>query len=83
MVAGTAVRVMTGAATPAGADTVVRVEDTDWGTDRVRVLSARDSGKNVRPRGEDLLAGAVVAEPGAGRSARRSWACSRAWGRPP
>jgi molybdopterin molybdotransferase len=58
--AGEATRIMTGAPTPAGADTVVRVEDTDGGTERVEIRAARDSGKNVRPRGEDVVEGRVV-----------------------
>jgi molybdopterin molybdotransferase len=58
--AGEAVRIMTGAPLPPGADTVIRVEDTDGGTDQVAVRSARDAGRNVRPRGEDLTDGAVA-----------------------
>ncbi len=61
---GEAVRIMTGAPLPAGADSVVRVEDTDGGTDRVAVHSARDAGRNVRPRGEDLSRGAVAVARG-------------------
>jgi molybdopterin molybdotransferase len=61
---GEAVRIMTGAPLPAGADSVVRVEDTDGGTDRVAVRSARDAGRNVRPRGEDLSRGAVAVARG-------------------
>jgi molybdopterin molybdotransferase len=57
---GDATRIMTGAPTPRGADTVVRVEDTDGGTEQVEVRAARDAGKNVRPRGEDMLEGRVV-----------------------
>lgn len=49
---------MTGAPIPPGADCVIRVEDTDRGVDRVRILDVRDAGRNVRPRGEDLAAGA-------------------------
>ncbi|MFL5561126.1 MAG: gephyrin-like molybdotransferase Glp [Gemmatimonadaceae bacterium] len=62
--AGEAIRIMTGAPVPAGADSVVRVEDTDGGTATVRVRSARDAGRNVRPRGEDVAAGDVVAAAG-------------------
>ncbi|HEX6630822.1 MAG TPA: gephyrin-like molybdotransferase Glp [Gemmatimonadaceae bacterium] len=55
--AGEAVRIMTGAPMPEGADCVVRVEDTDGGTELVTVRDARDAGRNVRPRGEDLREG--------------------------
>jgi molybdopterin molybdotransferase len=61
---GVAVRIMTGAPVPAGADTVVRVEDTDGGTERVTIRDARDAGRNIRARGEDLREGSVVLAPG-------------------
>lgn len=62
---GTATRIMTGAPLPDGADAVIRVEDTDGGTERVTVQSARDVGRNVRPRGEDVAAGALALDAGA------------------
>jgi molybdopterin molybdotransferase len=60
---GEAMRIMTGAPVPEGADSVVRIEDTDGGEHRVQVHDARDTRaptRNVRPRGEDLRAGAVA-----------------------
>ena len=57
---GQATRIMTGAPLPEGADTVVRVEDTDAGLERVRIVKDRDAGKNRRLRGEDLHEGAVA-----------------------
>ena len=51
---GEAMRIMTGAPVPRGADSVVRVEDTDRGEANVRVFADRDALRNVRPRGEDL-----------------------------
>ncbi len=62
--AGQAIRIMTGAPIPAGADTVVRLEDTDRGTTRVEIRDARDQRRNVRPRGEDLRAGDIVLPAG-------------------
>jgi molybdopterin molybdotransferase len=59
-----AIRIMTGAPIPHGADTVVRVEDTDGGTERVSIRNARDAKKNIRPRGEDFQKGAVVIAAG-------------------
>jgi molybdopterin molybdotransferase len=59
-----AMRIMTGAPLPGGADTVVRVEDTDGGTASVSVRNARDVGKNIRYRGEDIREGARVLEAG-------------------
>ena len=61
---GDAVRIMTGAPLPLGADCVIRIEDTDRGTSSVRIASARDVGRNVRPRGEDVAEGSLVAERG-------------------
>ena len=57
---GIAVRIMTGAPLPDGTDSVVRVEDTDGGVARVEVRDARDSGKNIRRRGEDIHEGREV-----------------------
>jgi len=61
---GTAVRIMTGAPLPAGADTVVRFEDTRRGGDEVEIVKAPLPGANVRPAGEDVRAGQIVLEPG-------------------
>lgn len=61
---GSAIRVMTGAPVPDGADTVIRVEDTDGGETVVDVRDTRDVGRNVRPRGEDLRRGAVAVARG-------------------
>lgn len=62
--AGEATRIMTGAPVPDGVDTVVRVEDTDGGTAVVAIRDGRDTGKNVRPRGEDIAAGHVAIAAG-------------------
>jgi molybdopterin molybdotransferase len=61
---GTASRIMTGAPVPDGADSVIRVEDTDGGESRVEIREARDAGRNVRPRGEDLRIGALAVARG-------------------
>jgi molybdopterin molybdotransferase len=61
---GTAIRIMTGAPVPAGADGVIRVEDTDGGETQVVIRDARDAGRNVRPRGEDLAVGDVAVAAG-------------------
>ena len=59
---GTAVRIMTGAPVPGGADTVVRVEDTDAEADPglVRVRRNRDVGRHVRPGGQDMKPGDAI-----------------------
>ncbi len=61
---GEAVRIMTGAPMPDGADTVVRVEDTADGADAVTVTVATSHGLSVRQAGEDLRAGEVVFRKG-------------------
>jgi molybdopterin molybdotransferase len=61
--AGQAIRIMTGAPMPAGADTVYPQEDVEREGDRVRVRPAA-KGVNVRFRGEDVTAGAIVVEAG-------------------
>lgn len=62
--AGQATRIMTGAPMPAGADSVVRVEDTDGGETEVVIRDDRDTRKNIRPRGEDFTAGQTVLPSG-------------------
>lgn len=61
---GVCTRIMTGAPLPDGADTVVRVEDTDAGLEVVAIRDARDLRKNIRPRGEDFVADDVVVPAG-------------------
>ncbi|HEY4307776.1 MAG TPA: gephyrin-like molybdotransferase Glp, partial [Gemmatimonadaceae bacterium] len=51
-----------GAPIPEGADSVIRVEDTDAGEHTVLIRDARDAHRNVRPRGEDLRVGAVAVD---------------------
>jgi molybdopterin molybdotransferase len=59
-----AVRVMTGAPVPEGADTVVRFECTRVEGDQVLIVEPPSPGENVRYAGEDVRAGQVVLEPG-------------------
>jgi molybdopterin molybdotransferase len=61
---GEAAKIMTGAPTPEGADSVVRVEHTDAGDDVVGIRQASDAGRNIRRRGEDLAEGDVALEAG-------------------
>jgi molybdopterin molybdotransferase len=67
---GTAVRIMTGAPVPIGADAVVPVEWTDGSTGDVAITRAPDLGAHIRLRGEDVAAGEVVLEPGTPINAR-------------
>jgi molybdopterin molybdotransferase len=70
---GTAVRIMTGAPVPDGADAVIPVEDTDHVTFNgepgtpatiVEVARGRSAGEFVREPGSDVAAGAVVLRAG-------------------
>jgi molybdopterin molybdotransferase len=60
MHAGECVRIMTGAPVPAGADTVVMLEDTQRGNDGVQILRSPAPGANIRRRGEHVMRGATV-----------------------
>lgn len=61
---GTAIRIMTGAPLPRGADTVVRVEDTEAHGDRVRIAVAVPTGTAVRDAGGDVASGTIVFRAG-------------------
>jgi molybdopterin molybdotransferase len=62
---GLAMRIMTGAPMPAGADAVIRLEDTDRGVARVAIRRPVRSGECVRRAGEDLRAGSPALGAGA------------------
>ncbi|MDL4772463.1 molybdotransferase-like divisome protein Glp [Actinomadura xylanilytica] len=62
---GLTARIMTGAPMPAGADAVIPVEWTDGGAATVRITRPAPPGNYIRRAGEDVLAGQVVAGPGA------------------
>ncbi len=62
---GEAIRIMTGAPMPAGADAVVMVEETERvGDDRVLVTASVPVGAAVRPAGDDVQPGDVLFAPG-------------------
>lgn len=62
--AGQAIRVMTGAPLPKGADTVLKVEDTEYTADSVRVFKPEQQGANIRPQGEDAKKGECIIAKG-------------------
>ena len=72
VVAGAAVRIMTGAPIPSGADTVVPFEETDEverrqagrPLDHVAIFTGLSVGVNVRPAGEDVQRGQQVLDAG-------------------
>lgn len=59
-----AIKIMTGAPLPAGADAVVPVEVTESGNGVVRILERVAAGQNVRPAGGDLDKGTPVFDAG-------------------
>lgn len=61
---GEAMKIMTGAPVPAGADSVIRIEDADESAGVVTITDARDSGKNIRRRAEDIAEGQIVIRRG-------------------
>jgi molybdopterin molybdotransferase len=61
---GEAMRIMTGAPMPDGADTIVRVEDTDNGATAVQIRAVTKVGTSVRAAGEDLRAGETILKSG-------------------
>ena len=62
---GLAMRIMTGAPIPAGADAVIALEETDRGVARVAIAPPVQSGEYVRRAGEDIQAGAPALGAGA------------------
>lgn len=67
---GTAIRISTGAMMPEGADTVVRVEDTEEEEGYVAVLGTRTLGQDVRYAGEEFPEGELLFKKGDSLGAR-------------
>ena len=61
---GQAIRIMTGAPLPEGANAVVRVEDTEAQGGRVKILVAAAPGLDIREAGEDVKTGELVISKG-------------------
>lgn len=62
--AGEAIRIMTGAPIPTGADTVVKVEETETSGDTVTIFKDPGRGANIRPQGEDVKKGDCIIAAG-------------------
>jgi molybdenum cofactor synthesis domain-containing protein len=62
--AGGAMRIMTGAPIPAGADRVIPVEDTDRGVERVTLRASVPAGAHIRRQGEVVRRGAPLLPAG-------------------
>ena len=61
---GTAIKIMTGAMLPHGAEAVVPVEWTDGGSARVSIRASAEYGSAIRLAGEDAKAGEVLVTAG-------------------
>lgn len=61
---GLAIKIMTGAPVPDGADTVIKVEDTVPGDNSVEILEASPLGTAIRQAGGDVASGVTVMTPG-------------------
>jgi len=55
---------MTGAPVPKGADTVVKVEETESSEDTVKIFKEVERGGNIRPQGEDVKKGDCIIAKG-------------------
>src|ERR1700741_4892494 len=64
LVTGTCVQIMTGAAVPPGADTVVMIEFTRRTDDTITFERATQAGQNIVPRGSEARAGEIALQPG-------------------
>jgi molybdopterin molybdotransferase len=69
IVSGTAVRIMTGATVPRGADAVVMVEYTEAKDGRAIIKTSARAGENIRRAGEDIKKGSLLFSPGLAISA--------------
>ena len=61
---GQALKIMTGAPMPEGADTVVKIEDTEARGDQVSIREVVAVGTSVRPAGGDVAKGTALFEAG-------------------
>ena len=61
---GQAIKISTGAMLPKGADTVVRVEDTQTEDNRVTILEVREKGQDIRKAGEEFTVGELLLPQG-------------------
>lgn len=61
---GKAIRIMTGAPVPRGADSVIMVEKTEKDGERVKIFESAKPGENIRRLGEDIRKGELVLRKG-------------------
>ena len=61
---GEAIRIMTGAPLPQGADSVVMVEETEASGDKVKIFNEAETNQHIRKAGEDVKKGELVIPQG-------------------
>ena len=61
---GTAVKILTGAPVPPGADAVIKFEETEFTKETVSLFSPLHSGENIIRAGEDVRKGDILARRG-------------------
>lgn len=66
---GEAIKIMTGAVVPAGADTVVMLEEARWRDAQVQLVRPSPPGQHIRRAGEDIVAGQRILR----RGERMAW----------
>ncbi|WP_165216484.1 gephyrin-like molybdotransferase Glp [Schaalia sp. ZJ1691] len=71
LIAGTAIRIASGAPVPTGADAVVALDFTDHGISTVAVRTQPAVGENIRRKAEDVAEGHIVLRKGTRVGARQ------------
>lgn len=61
---GQAIRIMTGAKIPDGANVIIRYEDTEFDNKKVKIFTHLEENKNIIKMGEDLLKGQLALSKG-------------------
>ena len=61
---GEAIRIATGAPIPAGADTIVPIENAELAGETVRLIEGPPAGRHIRPAGEDVKEGTILVSAG-------------------
>lgn len=64
VVAGKAIKILTGAPIPAGANAVIKYEETELRDNLVAIFHPLQAGDNVIPAGEDVAQGEIIAAAG-------------------
>lgn len=61
---GQAMRIMTGAKVPEGADLIIKYEDTEFTSNSVKIFNPLQANSNIIPIGEDVACGDIIIRKG-------------------